>query len=530
MSLRMDRANQVRQILSTRGLTLYRVCQQSAEIFGRSSRFYVPHNLYYDVANPALIPTIHQLLALSHITNYRLYDWLAVFGFDLDQIAKLRLLIPRRGTTLLDSAVYDTHAWIPWFAERPKAGPVPPIAPLGQFLAPATPRRSGELLALSERRFLYGKVGEGDMHAFPYFAPGSIVRVDERCSEELVSDAKNSAERRFFLVEHGFGFTCSQLVVLGKDRIMLHSPQRQCAQLELRLGREARIIGVVDAEIRPVTCHQTVRMPHRSAAPPKPQPLFGPNLQTNLKDLFRSSRLRVGLAFREASGMSRWIASTLSDEHYFAAPSTLSDYETLTAPPRHIQKIITLCVLYCIDFREFLRASELPLDHEGGDPIPDELVPRQLPKRSRGRVPSEEESRQRHGLLDSLMKQWEEVPLFLRHSLNELTGLKSFSLSDVFWVGGDKTPSHPLLINAAFVAVNRRVKKPTQSTNKVVREAPLYLILKRDGSYLCGCCTLLQGNLVVHSYPGGPLGTQQFRNGIDAEVIGQVTTILRRLL
>ena len=71
--------------------------------------------------------------------------------------------------------------------------------------------------------------------------------------------------------------------------------------------------------------------------------------------------------------MSRWVASTLSDEHYFAAPSTLSDYETLSVPPRHIQKIITLCVLYCIDFCEFLRASGLPLDREGRDPIPDEL-------------------------------------------------------------------------------------------------------------------------------------------------------------
>jgi len=48
----MDRAEQVRQILSTRGLTLYRVSQQSAEIFGRSSRFHVPHNLYYDIEIP----------------------------------------------------------------------------------------------------------------------------------------------------------------------------------------------------------------------------------------------------------------------------------------------------------------------------------------------------------------------------------------------------------------------------------------------------------------------------------------------
>ncbi len=528
----MDRAEQVRQILTTRGLTLYRVSQQSAEIFGRSSRFYVPHNLYYDVADPSLIPTIHQMLALSHITNYRLFDWLAVFGFDLDQISRLQLLIPRQRTTLLDSAVYDTHAWIPWFAERHKAGPVPQIAPLGQFLTSATPRRATELLPLSKRKFLYGKVGEEDVHAFPQLAPGSIVRVVERRFEEQLPDGKNNAERRFFLVEHGFGFTCSQLVVLEKDRIMLHSPQRPCAQIELRLGKEARILGVVDAEIRPMTDHRAVQMPHRSAGLPKPLPLHAPNLQTNLKDLLRSSRLRVGLSFREASAMSRWIASTLSDQLYFAAPSTLSDYETLSAPPRHVQKIITLCVLYCIGFQKFLRACGLPLDHIGHDPIPDELVPRQVPNRSPGlHSPNPQESLQEDGgFLDSLTKQWEEVPLFLRHSLNELTGLKNFSLSDVFWVGGDKTPSHPLLINATFVVVNRRVKKPAQPRAKSICEPPIYLILKRDGSYLCGCCALQQGSLVVHAYPGGPLGTQQFRNGIDAEVIGQVTTIIRRLL
>jgi len=526
----MDRAEQVRQILTTRGLTLYRVSQQSAEIFGRSSRFYVPHSLYYDVADPSLIPTIHQMLALSHITNYRLYDWLAVFGFDLDHISRLRLLIPRQQTTLLDSSVYDAHAWIPWFADRPNKGPVPPIAPLGQFLASARPKRAAELPALSKRSLLYAKVGEADVHALSNFVPGSIVRVDERRSKELLSDGKNTAEGRIFLVEYCLGFTCSRLVVLEKNRIMLHSPHRPYAQIELRLGKEARILGVVDAEIRPMTDLRAGEMPHPSAGLPKPLPLEAPNLQSNLKDLLRNSRLRMGLSFREASGMSRWIASTLSDQLYFAAPSTLSDYETLSAPPRHIQKIITLCMLYCIDFQGFVRACGLPLDQNGHEPIPDELVPRQVPNRgSRLHIPSGQESLQEHdGFLDLLTKQWEEVPLFLRHSLNELTGLKNFSLSDVFWVGGDAAPSHPLLVNATFVVVNRRLKNPAQS--KTACEPPLCLILKRNGSYLCGRCALLRGNLVVGSYPCGSSGMQQFRNGIDAEVIGQVTTILRRLL
>jgi hypothetical protein len=526
---RVDRPEQVRQILTTRGLTLYRASQQSAEIFGRSSRFYIPHNMYYDFADPSLIPTIHQMLSLSHITNYRLHDWLAVFGFDLHQISRFQLLVPRQRTTLIDPSVYDVYGWIPWFANRSNQSPVPPIAPLGQFLASAGLRRAAELLALSKRRFLYAKIGEGDLLAFPRLAPGSIVRIDEQRSGKLLSEGKNSSEV-LFLVEHGSGFTCSQLLVLDKGRIMLHSPHRPCAQLELKLGREARILGVVDAEIRSLTGHGTVESQHRSTGSTKLLPLREPRLQSSLKDLLRSSRLRVGLSFREASSTSRWMASRLADQLYFAAPSTLSDYETLSDPPRHIQKIITLCVLYCIDFKGYLRACGLPLDQDGREPIPDEHVPRPVQSRNQGlHIASEKEgSLKPNGFLVSLTRQWEEVPLFLRHSLNELTGLKNFSLSDVFWIGGEEVPLHPLLINATLVVVNRRVKNPAQS--KTACEPPLCLLLKRDGSYLCGSCALHQGILVVRTYPGGRLVTQQFKNGIDAEVVGQVTTILRRII
>jgi hypothetical protein len=241
--------------------------------------------------------------------------------------------------------------------------------------------------------------------------------------------------------------------------------------------------------------------------------------------------MRLGLSFREASFVSRRIAGLLSDQQYFAAPGTLSDYETLSAPPRHIQKIITLCLLYCLDFHQFVRASGLPLDHAGSEPIPDALVLRQVPRGSHTlRAAGEERSVQEHsGFLSSITMQWEEIPLFLRHSLNEITGLKNFSLSDVFWVGGNKPPLHPWLIHAAFVVVNRRVKRPASSTGNTVCGQPFYLILKRDGGYLCGRCTLDDGKLTVQAYPGGPVGTQQFRNGIDAEVMGQVTSIVRRL-
>jgi hypothetical protein len=528
----MDRAERVRQILATRNLTLYSVSQQSAQIFGRSSRFYVPHNLYYDLADPSFTPTIHQLLALSRITNYRLFDWLAALGCDLEQIPRLRLLIRRQRTTLLDSSVYDLFTWVPWFAGTTTGAPVLPIAPLRRFMSTASPKRAMELLALNKRRFLYGKVGEADPYALPFLAPGSVVRVDPARTQSGLSGPGTNPESLFFFVEYAAGFTCSRLAVLGKDRILLRSPQRPCAERELHLGRDARILGTIDAEIRPLADTCGARQMHGPIGPRRPQLHLSSNSQTTLRELLRSRRMRAGFSFREASLASRLIAERLSDVSYFAAPSTLSDYETLSEPPRHIQKVITLCVLYGIEFREFLRVAGLPLDQEGRHPLPDELVPRTVPNRNHVLRNTSDEGADHgpSGLLGRLVQQWEEVPLFLRHSLAELAGLKKFSLSDVFWVGGETMPIHPLLTNATFVAVNRRVKKPVSSVAEASCGQPIYLILKRNGGYLCGHSTLEETNLVVHSYPGSPFGAQRFGNGLDAEIVGRVTAILRRLL
>jgi len=529
--IQMDRALQVRTILATRGLTLYSLSRKSAELFGRSSHFYVPHNFYYDLAHSGSKPTIYQVLALSHITDYRMSDWLAVFGFDLNTISRLELIIPRQPTTILDSTVYDTETWIPWFAERPKSDPPPSIAPLGHFLACAAPKRAKDLVGPNKGKFFYARVGEQDFYALPYFASGSIVRADARRQrEELPINPTRNGEGPFFLVEHDSGWTCSKLIPLAKDRVLLHCPQRPCKERELRIGRDARILGTIDAEIRPVTSRRLRHVLSKSAARRRPR-LDPPDERTSLAGILRRSRMRVGFSFREASSASRLIADTLSDELYFAAASTLSDYETLSAPPRQIEKIITLCVLNCIGLYQFLRASEFPLDRAGREPIPDELIPRQVPGPNRRvQVVSQDDVREPAGFLAALLNQWEEFPVFLTSSLDEITGLKGFSLSDMFWVGGDKAPWHPLLINAAFVIVNRRARKPSPPTKDSVCEEPLYLILSRDGGYLCGRCTLDEGNLVVHGYPGRAISSQQFRDGIDAEVIGQVTTILRRLL
>jgi hypothetical protein len=523
------RAEQVREILATRELTFYRVSQRSVEMFGRSSPFYLPHNLHSDLAVSSATPSLYQLIALSRITRYRLSDWLAVFGFDLDVIPRLQVLVSRRRTVVLDSAVYDTEAWVAWFAERPGNAGRTAVAPLGQLLSPARPERAKTLFSRNDSHFLYAKVGQQDLLAFPDIGPGSIVRVDADRANE--SPAKNSSDPRIFLVEHDLGFTCSRLSSLGNGRVVFRSPQLPFAEGGFSLGRDLRILGVVDAELRALPHRAGPVAPLAVRAAQSGERLPRNDQEMNFKQLLRRSRARSGLSFREASKISRWIAHELGDPRYFTAASTLSDYETLPSAPRQVHRIITLAILYAASFADLLRASNLALEETGAEPIPDKFLARSIPPSGRkaGSTNREGAARKQNGFFDPLLERWREIPLFLRRSLSEFTRVPNFSVSDVFWIGGDPDPIHPWLRNAEFVAINRRIQKPASSRKTTFWEQPLYVLLTRDGRYLCACCTLEKGFVVVHPYPDRPFTPRKFKNGSDAEVVGEVTAILRRL-
>jgi hypothetical protein len=88
---------------------------------------------------------------------------------------------------------------------------------------------------------------------------------------------------------------------------------------------------------------------------------------------------------------------------------------------------------------------------------------------------------------------------------------------------------HPYLKDAVFVSVNRRLKKPVFLNQKSLLDQPLYILLLRDGSYLMAGCSVEGSTLVVHPFADGFSFPQKLRYGVDAEVVGKVTSLLRRL-
>ena len=175
----IDYADRLQAILESRNLTLNNVSHQSEVQYGRSSPYFLPHNLYYDLRTGGFSPSIYQLVVLSRVSNYLLNDWLRVFGFSVEDISRMQVVLPSNRTLLLDSSLDDPQAWVPWLENKLRDTPTPPVAPLVELAEFTDRRRLSSISGPDNRDFVYVKIGRGDALAFPDLLPGSIVRVDQ---------------------------------------------------------------------------------------------------------------------------------------------------------------------------------------------------------------------------------------------------------------------------------------------------------------------------------------------------------------
>ncbi len=320
----------------------------------------------------------------------------------------------------------------------------------------------------------------------------------------------------------------NSLKYVGPDRIVLTPVELPGPHVELRHGIDFKILGTIDMEIRNV---QRVSQPsnHRAFDEPAKQGNFALSpAAPELHALLRRSRLRAGLSFREASALSRRIAEELGDEHYFTAGGTLSDYETSDLPPRRIQKIITLCILYSIGFWQFLTAARLEVHKLGNEAIPADLTPSAQSLKLTSPAQRGHDDNTDGFFLRNLLDQFEEIPFFLNASLPTISGLPRLSLRDVFWAGGE-CGFHGSLEGTQFLIVNRRTKKPAPLKWEPLVNQPLYLLTARDGSYFWGRFTIEGKAILLHRSSTEIPVPRSMPTGSDTEIVGQIVSVIRRI-
>jgi len=516
-------AEKVQAILDDKELTLYRVSQQSAELYGRSSPYFLPHNLYYDLRAGSFRPSIHQTWALSRISGYRVADWLRVFGYNLEDITRLQILLPSKRTVVLDTSLTDANECVPWLDTRHDGTAIPSIAPLARLLREAPARQIGLLQDLSARRFLYAKVGREDAFAFPDLAPGSIVRVNPQIVDSSALRDNSSISDRIFLIEHSKGFCGCRIRVLSNGVIVPFDNGLRYAQVELHCPQEARLWGVVDLEFRPLLGSEDPEIPKDLGRHWTPHPL--PTYQ-DFGQLLKRTRRQRNLSVREAARMSRAIAEVLKDDRYMTSPSSLSDYELRNTPPRDFHKIVTFCSIYGLQFESVMSRMGVDTTEAGTESMPDRYLSR---AESTVATKSADADNVPTGFLGKLLEECQEIPFFLRHSLGYFSGSTHVSLDDFFWIGGDDDPLHPYLAKGLVVMVNRRRKTPLHFVSKALWQQPIYVVLKRDATYVAACWGIENDRLVVHPYTRDFHRNEEYRLHQDAEVVGQIVAIARRL-
>jgi len=243
--------------------------------------------------------------------------------------------------------------------------------------------------------------------------------------------------------------------------------------------------------------------------------------RARIGDYLRQARVRSGLSFHEASERTREIARILGHPNYFCAPSALSDIETRDLFPRHVHKLISLSAVYCVFVGELAQLAGLSLEKSGQEAMPEALLGAFRNHTDEVPTPS--------SFLQTIQEKFEEIPYFLRSALPTFVGLPNLSPRDLFWAGDTSRSTHPYLKHSAFLAVNRKSKTPVLSLSSPVWAQPLYILQMRDGSRLCAACSLQNGTLLIRPCTTASRNLVRLRNRVDAEVLGKVVAMVRRL-
>jgi transcriptional regulator with XRE-family HTH domain len=510
----------IQKLLALRGLSLSEVSRASRSLSPENRSQHIPHNLYSSLRNRVFSPNLYQVFALSVLSNYRFTDWLAVFGFFLHDVPRLQAGFSALRTVELDAGTIQHDVSIPWFGENRPPDFAAPLMPLTHWLG-LTSRAVRKIAARENGKHRYIKIGSQDSFAFPLLLPGSIVRIT--VAQPLVKPHGTDRRRgrKLFLIELGSGLVCAEICGSPNGNFVLCSRHLPFAPVELKEGRDAILVGTADLEIRPLEKFVKPVVSGRLGRFWTPVQFSKNSQATHVGNFIRNARLRAGLSFREASQRTKVVAKRLGDPRYYCAAGSLSDYETRRLPPRHIHKLISICTVYFASVREILEAAGISPEKAGTLPMPDDAS---LPPPANTRLASGPSR-----FFGEMERRIGKLPYFLYDCLGALFGRRNLSVRDVFWAGGIPRFAHHFLRGALFLVVDRKRKRPRTDFSCPKWAQPVYIVQQRGGAYLCGFCSLENGTLLVRACSKGLPKLLRLRNRIDAEVVGQVVGVARRL-
>ena len=350
----------ITNVLRRSGHTVTQLSILSGQRYGSGSPYFIPRTFLYKLRS-GVTPHICQIATLSECTGYRFLDWMRLLGFDLHQIPRLQVQLHPERTVLVTPVGFEslsTHSRLLPSGWRT----------LGESLSGfSLSARLGNVAMAATAGCCFVKIGRADAMISPKLFPGMIVSVDCSCRRPSHGDSSALAEN-LWLLEQSEGLMCTYLKWIDDRQVVLLPSRHPWGSFPLHLSSEARVLGLVNlasASMRPQT-------PQFKSAPVAfgnwPSQLLD-ETKSSFSGLLRKARSRTGLTFRAAHQLTRAIARIMGNPEYAIGLGLLSDYEAMNRLPRHIAKIISLCIVYCLDIRELLEAAGVYIDDSSKMPL-----------------------------------------------------------------------------------------------------------------------------------------------------------------
>jgi hypothetical protein len=361
------RIESIADLLRYAGRTVTQISIRTRQLYGIESPYFIPPTFIYKLRR-GVTPHICQIVALSQCTGYRFVDLMRLLGFDLHHIPRLQVQLHPERTVLVTPIGFEQPSlrsqFLPSGCRSIREFPIG-VSPLSS--------RWGSATIPEASRYCFAKIGRADSMVCPKLFPGMIVRVD-RSLRAPKHGVESGSSQNLWLLEQSEGLTCSYLRWIDDDQVVLLPSRPPWGNLPLRLSREARVLGLVDLEANSARRQTGQFNPAPIAFANRFSP--PPSIPTKMEfsGLLRTSRSRTGLTFRAAQQLTGAIARILGNPDFAIGLGPLSDYEAMNKLPRHIAKIISLCIVYCLDIRQLLEAAGVYIDDSSKMPLPVALL------------------------------------------------------------------------------------------------------------------------------------------------------------
>jgi transcriptional regulator with XRE-family HTH domain len=238
----------------------------------------------------------------------------------------------------------------------------------------------------------------------------------------------------------------------------------------------------------------------------------------------KRARERLNLRYRDVEEASQRIADRHKNDEYAIALSRLADIENKGTVPT-LYRLYSLCAIYRLDILEVMEwygvdASGIPADatavevertHEVGF-LADGHGSVQLPIALDPGIDLRKTT-----FLSRVIQRWGKLPLMLLNSVDLRNHRYAF-------IGTEDWSMHPILQPGALVLVDETKRKIADSGWTTEFDRPIYLLENREG-WLCGWCSMGEGQLIVHSHPASQSVPRVFAYPEEIDVVGQVVGV-----